>query len=229
MLSNILNNSPKVSLEDKPIDKQDKSIVKSDSPNVKEIKFNLNQNEQESNIKNQKKSKKSKSIISHLKIPFLNYFNEINNEINNEIGDITDINNELYNKNSIFEKNVSPTKLNKIPTPKVFRSNDYTLIDQITLNELDNLRIELKEGVDFKLLNFKDQISSELDIKIKNEFKKGIDWEIDNFKNELKKTTFNFQKNNHTHIDNISWKTFSLSLFSNSILLYIFYKKYLKI
>ena len=34
-------------------------------------------------------------------------------------------------------------------------------------------------------MNFKDQISTELDDKIKNEFKKGIDWEIDNFKNEL--------------------------------------------
>ena len=175
------------------------------------------------NIKKKRKQNNYFSI-SNLKIPFSSYFekNEYNieslkNSNNNKSTD-SQINNKIINYND-----------NKIPTPKVFKSTDYTLIDQITLNELDNLRAELKEGVDFKLYNFKGDLSTELDEKIKQEFKKGIDWEIDNFKNELKKTTINFQKNNNINIDKISWKTFSLGLICNSFMIYYLYNKYLKI
>jgi len=190
-------------------------------------KTKVNQEISKSNIKKKRKQNNYFSI-SNLKIPFSSYFDKneyykenLNNSIDNKSieSQMNDkINNQIINYNN-----------NKIPTPKVFKSTDYTLIDQITLNELDNLRVELKEGVDFKLYNFKGDLSTELDEKIKQEFKKGIDWEIDNFKNELKKTTINFQKNNNINIDKISWKTFSLGLICNSFMIYFLYNKYLKI
>jgi len=192
---------------------------------IDENKYNISNKTSifdESGKLNIKKNKKQNNYfsIANLKIPFLSYFSESDSKPFQKIIDSKDSINFIKSPNN---------SNSKIPTPKVFRSTDYTLIDQVTLNELDNLRAELKEGVDFKLCNFKGDLSTELDEKIKNEFKNGIDWEIDNFKNELKKTTINFQKNNQNYIDKISWKTFSLGFICNSIAIYYLYKKYLKV
>ena len=104
------------------------------------------------------------------------------------------------------------------------QKQNYLLIDKFTLNELDHLRQELKEGVDFKLSKFKDELSTELDETIKTELKKGVDWEIDNFKKELKELKESVS-NNETNDSSISFKYLFANLIFVGSCLYYLYKR----
>lgn len=104
-------------------------------------------------------------------LDYLNYNNYNKNKLekineNNEIGN----ENELSNNVNNIENDLN---------------NGYSLI--YSNCNLDRLKKELKEGVEFKIKKFEDDYK--LDEKILNsineELKKGVDWEMDHFKESL--------------------------------------------
>ena len=129
------------------------------------------------------------------------------------------------NKN---ESNVKlDTNTNLSSKTDSIQKQNYLLIDKFTLNELDHLRQELKEGVDFKLSKFKDELSTELDDTIKMELKKGVDWEIDNFKKELKELKELVLNNEtNTYDSSLSYKYLFANLIFVGSCLYYLYKRH---
>ena len=93
-----------------------------------------------------------------------------------------------YNKNKLEKINENNENINENELSNNIENdlnNGYSLI--YSNCNLDRLKKELKEGVEFKIKKFEDDYK--LDEKILNsineELKKGVDWEMDHFKESL--------------------------------------------
>lgn len=135
---------------------------------------------------------------------FYNY-NKKNKNIDSNDNDDNNININSDNNDS------NKIVINKNDNFDNYLNNEYALINS-TIN-LERLKKELKEGVDFKIKKFEDEFK--IDEKILNnineELKKGVDWEMEHFKNSLNTLI----ENKYLGFDN---KSFITGLVSGSLL-----------